>query len=225
MADEDVVVGISANIAELLAGFNQAAETITASLASIESKVNDASSALEGKMAPAAEHAAESLHGIHEESAGLGGALEELKGKFSEAMEITGIAIAYEAFEKLRELLGELSERAIEFGHAGEAIGIGAVEFQGLAQAAEDAGVGSSRLERVMFTLQQRMQQAQEQGGEAAQKFNNLGISNRMLGDTALQATNKALHSAWDEIRRLYPHLDAETRAAIEAHLCGFDVI
>jgi len=47
----------------------------------------------------------------------------------------------------------------------------------------------------------------------------------RMLGDVALQATNKALHTAWDEIRRLYPHLDSETSSAIEAHLCGYDVI
>ena len=50
----------------------------------------------------------------------------------------------------------------------------------------------------------------------------NLG---RMLGDPALQATNRALHTAWDEVRRLYPHLDVETSSAIEAHLCGFDVI
>ena len=47
----------------------------------------------------------------------------------------------------------------------------------------------------------------------------------RMLSDAALQTTNRALHTAWDEIRRLYPSLDAETRSAIEAHLCGFDVI
>jgi hypothetical protein len=47
----------------------------------------------------------------------------------------------------------------------------------------------------------------------------------RMLGDAALQTTNRALHTAWDEIRRRYPRLDVETSGAIEAHLCGFDVI
>src|SRR5437773_8692712 len=47
----------------------------------------------------------------------------------------------------------------------------------------------------------------------------------RMLGDPALQTTNRELHAAWDEVRRLYPRLDFDTSAAIEAHLCGFDVI
>lgn len=47
----------------------------------------------------------------------------------------------------------------------------------------------------------------------------------RMLGDPALQTTNRELHTAWDEIRRLYPRLDEETSSAIEMHLCGFDVI
>ena len=47
----------------------------------------------------------------------------------------------------------------------------------------------------------------------------------RMLGDPALQTTNRELHTAWDEIRRLYPRLDVETSSAIESHLCGFDVI
>ncbi len=47
----------------------------------------------------------------------------------------------------------------------------------------------------------------------------------RMLGDPALQTTNRELHAVWDEVRRLYPRLDFDTSAAIEAHLCGFDVI
>jgi len=47
----------------------------------------------------------------------------------------------------------------------------------------------------------------------------------RMLGDAALQTTNRELHAVWDEVRRLYPRLDFDTSAAIEAHLCGFDVI
>ena len=50
----------------------------------------------------------------------------------------------------------------------------------------------------------------------------NLG---RMLGDVALKTTNRELHTAWEEIRSMYPHLDVETSSAIEAHLCGFDVI
>ena len=47
----------------------------------------------------------------------------------------------------------------------------------------------------------------------------------RMLGDPALRSASGELHVVWDEVRRLYPGLDAETGAAIESHLCGFDVI
>ena len=57
-------------------------------------------------------------------------------------------------------------------------------------------------------------------------KLNDAAVDlGRMLGDPALQTTNRELHTAWDEIRRLYPRLDVETSSAIEAHLCGFDVI
>jgi len=178
MADDDILVSIAANIEQLLAGFNKAADDVGASLSTIESHIGNASSSLEEKLAPASEHAAESLKHIHEESEGLGGALEDLKGKFDHALEVTGIAIAYEAFEKLRDVMAELSERAVEFGHLGESLGVGAVAIQGLEDAAEDAGVSTSKLERVMFMLTQRMEQATQQGGEAALRFNKLGISN-----------------------------------------------
>lgn len=47
----------------------------------------------------------------------------------------------------------------------------------------------------------------------------------RMLGDPALKTANRELLTAWAEIKRLYPNLDAETGQAIESHLCGFDII
>lgn len=47
----------------------------------------------------------------------------------------------------------------------------------------------------------------------------------RMLGDPALKTVNRELLTAWAEIKRLYPNLDAETGRAIESHLCGFDII
>ncbi len=46
-----------------------------------------------------------------------------------------------------------------------------------------------------------------------------------MLGDPALKTVNQELLTAWAEIQRLYPNLDAETGRAIESHLCGFDII
>ena len=46
-----------------------------------------------------------------------------------------------------------------------------------------------------------------------------------LLGDPALQTTNTELHTAWDEIRRLYPDLDPATSSAIEMRFCGFDAL
>jgi hypothetical protein len=46
-----------------------------------------------------------------------------------------------------------------------------------------------------------------------------------MLGDPSLQITNRELHTAWDEIRRLYPNLDPLTSGAIELRFCGFDAL
>jgi hypothetical protein len=46
-----------------------------------------------------------------------------------------------------------------------------------------------------------------------------------LLGDPSLQTTNRELHTAWDEIARLYPDLDPESRGAIEMRFCGFDAL
>lgn len=188
MADDDIVVGLSANIAQLLAGFNTAAAEITATLGKIESQVSAASTAIEGKMAPAAEHAAESLHHMHEESEGLGGTLEDLKGKFEHVLEFTGAAIAFEVLEKIGEKLEELADRALEFNHAAESLGVSVTTFQGIAQAANDMGLDVGRVERVMFSLTQRMDEARQKGGDAALAFNKLGISNQDLGNTGFTA-------------------------------------
>jgi hypothetical protein len=52
----------------------------------------------------------------------------------------------------------------------------------------------------------------------------NPGIALRdMLGDPSLQTTNRELHTAWDEITRLYPNLDPLSSGAIELRFCGFD--
>jgi hypothetical protein len=46
-----------------------------------------------------------------------------------------------------------------------------------------------------------------------------------LLGDPALQKTNTELHTAWEEIRRLYPELDPASSSAIELRFCGFDAL
>ncbi len=46
----------------------------------------------------------------------------------------------------------------------------------------------------------------------------------RMLDAPDLKTANGELESAWSEIRRLYPRLDAETGSVIEHHLRGFEV-
>jgi hypothetical protein len=55
-------------------------------------------------------------------------------------------------------------------------------------------------------------------------KQDNPGIGlNDMLGDPSLQIANRELHTAWDEIVRLYPNLDPFSSGAIQMRFCGFD--
>lgn len=57
-------------------------------------------------------------------------------------------------------------------------------------------------------------------------KKDNPGIGlTDMLGDPSLQTTNRELHTAWDEITRLYPNLDPFSSGAIELRFCGFDAL
>src|SRR5581483_11166201 len=188
MSSDEIIVSIGAKIDELIAGFNKAAEQVGESLGQIETRIATAAQTLDSKLAPAAEHASRSLNTIGQTSQGIGGALDDLHSKFSTALQVTGIAVAVEAVEKLKDALDETAERAMEFQHLGESVGVGAVAMQGLAAAADAAGISSSRLERTMFLIQARMQQAAEQGGEAAEKFNRLGISTEELGDSSFTA-------------------------------------
>jgi phage-related protein len=139
VASEEIVVSIGAKIDELIAGFTKAADSVGESLGTIETHVADVSSSLEQKLAPATEAAAGQIKSLHESTEGIGGALGELKEKFSAAMEFTGLAVGIELFDKLREKLDELADRAIEFQHLGEELGVGSTAMQGLDAAANEA--------------------------------------------------------------------------------------
>ena len=114
---------------------------------------------------------------------GVGDSLDTLQNAFKTAFEITGIAAAIESVKKLGEALSQAAERATQINVSSQSLGISVTEFQGLQVMAAQAGVSTETLGRSLATLQSRMAQAGEQGGQAAEKFNALGITTEQLRD------------------------------------------
>lgn len=198
MAD-DILVTISAQIDQLIAGFNEASDQTAETLAQLQTQVNSASDAIESKLSPAADNASKSLEKIGESSEGVGGALESIKGKFDTLFQVTGIAAAYEILNRMAEKMTELTERAMEFRHSAEMFGITTTEVQGLHAAMDELTGSSDRLDRVMLTLQQKMVAAAEKGGPLADKFASLGITMDQLQDPTFGVT-KAMEALGEEV-------------------------
>lgn len=182
MAD-DILVTISAQINQLLEGFNSASEATAAALSKLQDQVAATSDAIEGRLSSSAQQASESIKQLGESSGSIGGALEDVKDKFQTAFDVAGITLAYEAVKKVVESVNELAQRAVEMEHASETLGITTSQFQGLQVAAATTGVPVERLERSMMMLTQRMMQAAELGGKQAEKFDALGLSVDKLRD------------------------------------------
>jgi hypothetical protein len=115
---------------------------------------------------------------------GIGGALQELQGKFATAMQFTGIGIAIAGFEKLAQAVSRLGERAAEMRSTADVLGVSIQEYQAMSAAADQAGVSTETLARFAERLVGILQQARDGSGEAAEKLKLLGISNQQIASS-----------------------------------------
>lgn len=132
----------------------------------------------------------ESMHGMEESAGGVSEALEGIKGKFSEAFEFVGAALAVEALEKVKEVMGELAEHAVHLEHTATLYQTNTESLQGLYAAATEAGIGTETMDRGLRTLEMRLQSAREGSVGMQQKLKDVGITLADLHDPTFQATD-----------------------------------
>lgn len=190
MANEDIMVSIGAQIDDLIAGFNAAAEGVTNSLGEIQTSVASTSEAMQSQLVPAVENANQHLQEIHETTQGVGGALEEIKEKFSKAFEATGAAVAYEAVMKVGEAVEQLGERATQMQSLSKVLNVTVEQFQAMQLAAMAGGTSVEVFARATERLDATLTQARDGSGQAVEKLKQLGITTEQINDPMFQTND-----------------------------------
>lgn len=159
-------------------------------------------------------------------SAGLGGALDEMHSKLSQAFAAAGIGIATEGIIKLGEAITTLGDRAIEIRSMSEVLGLTTSQFQAMSVAGEEAGVSAEVFARAGEKLTNMLTEARNGSGKAIEQLHQLGITTGDIASPTFQL-NSALavlkqrledtNSAEQTRKALLQDLGSKTALAIQA--------
>lgn len=110
---------------------------------------------------------------------------EQLNSGFGNLKTMFASVVAAFSGGEIAAKLNEIAERAEGIRKSSEIFNLSTTALQGLEAMAARTGVTSEYLQRAMATLEQKMRSAGEEGGNAAKKFNALGITTDELKDPA----------------------------------------
>lgn len=147
---------------------------------------------------------------IKEQFEGVNNTFESMKGIFESAVLVL-------AGGEIASKLNEIAERAAGMKESAEIFNLSTTALQGLQVVANETGLSSDRLQRMMATLEQKMRTAGEEGGKAAEKFNQLGITTEQLRDPTftVQDAMEKLGASTNSNAELLSILGARGAAAI----------
>lgn len=120
---------------------------------------------------------------VTDSAGGLGSILEDMQGKFAAAFQVTGIAVAYEAINKVGEMIESLGARALQMKTVADVLGVTTDQFQAMQVAAEEAGVGSEVLTHAGEHLVSILNEARNGTGSAIDKLMMLGVTAAQIAD------------------------------------------
>lgn len=200
MADDDISVGITADIDDLSNGMDDAAAKVSDTFDKIGESAQEAGEKLDQGIGEGVDAAKGKLEELGEESEGLGERFEALHGQITAAFEAGGILIAAEALEKVGEALVEAMDHAVEVRNMSEVLGVTVEQFQVLESAANQAGVGMSMVSRTAIRLKQDLADARDGSAAAEEKLFALGITLEEIGDKTFNE-NDALSKLADGLR------------------------
>ncbi len=155
-------------------------------------QLQEASRAMLEAKATAAE-LKEQLQGTREESSSLGEAFEGLRGKISNAFEVTGIAVAYEGIKEITEAIEQAGQRMLEMRTNADVLGVSTDQFQAMGAAAEEAGVPVETLTRAAERLSAMLTEARDGSGAAVEKLKTLGLTLDQIHDPAFTVADVML--------------------------------
>ena len=116
---------------------------------------------------------------------GIGESLEHVGRTMSNAFKTVGLTIAFEAISKIGEKLEQLADRAIEIRNMSEVLQVTGMQFQGMGEAAEEAGVETGKLFQATEKLVQLLAEARAGSAAAIDKLFALGVTLDEIHDPA----------------------------------------
>lgn len=212
MAD-DISVQISADAQNLADELNTTADKVGESMDQFQQSVENAGDSLDKSLGEGADNAKEKLEGLGETTNNIGEMFSEMKGKLDTAFEAGGILLAADAIEKVAGYLEEAMERATQFNNQAEVLGVTVEQYQSLAEAAKEAGVGTGILIRSAVRLKVQLDEAHQGVTTAIDKLKLLGITSEDIADSTF-GENEALSVLGDRLRNA--STEAETMSAIQ---------
>jgi hypothetical protein len=114
---------------------------------------------------------------------GVGSALEEMQSKLSTAFQTTGIAAAAEAVNLVREAIERAADEARQVSAGAETLGVSVAQYQAMAHAAEEAGVGTDSLAHASERLEIMLGEARNGSAAAIEKLYTLGVTTEQIHD------------------------------------------
>ncbi|HZO22274.1 MAG TPA: hypothetical protein VFB37_07180 [Steroidobacteraceae bacterium] len=124
---------------------------------------------------------------ITDQTAGLGGALEDIQSKFSAAFAFTGLAAATAGLAKVSEIINSMGSEAIQISTLSNVLGVTVEQFQALRLAGEEAGAGPEVLARGSERLAQTLDEARAGSQQAIDKMLALGVSIEQIQSPTFQ--------------------------------------
>lgn len=121
------------------------------------------------------------FHEVTEDVHGIGGALDEVRDKIESAFKFAGITAAGEAIEKIGEEIEKISAEARQLSTDSQLLGVSVEQFQAMAHAAEEAGVGTETLTHAGERLLNMLNEARNGSSSATDKLLTLGITAQQI--------------------------------------------
>jgi hypothetical protein len=114
---------------------------------------------------------------------GLGDAADGIRDKINAAFEFTGIAAAGEVIERVGAAIEKISGEARQLSTDSQLLGVSVEQFQAMAHAAEEAGVGAETLTHAGERLINMLTEARAGSSTAIDKLLTLGVTTLQIQD------------------------------------------
>ncbi|MEP7312550.1 MAG: hypothetical protein ABI859_08200, partial [Pseudomonadota bacterium] len=160
----------------------------------IQVEIVGKSSSLEAAMARASGSVKEHVGQIQGSLQGAKDGIDRVGASLSTAFELTGLAVAAAAVGMISQKLIAMGERAIEIRNMSAVLQVTGLQFQAMGEAAEEAGIGTSKLFSATEKLVQLLAEARAGSHAAMDTLFAMGVTLGQIQDPGFGTADMLAH-------------------------------